>query len=199
MTTLADLRARLRMSLNDNTAVNHLWNDDTLDLHINNAIRDYSRSYPRERQTTVDTLAGQAEYDLPADCLAVVRVESVAAPLLPGRDGGPGYELYGEKIVLSPVPTESGLSLLVRYLAPHAALDADTDLSTVPGGDEDLLMRFACAEAIQGLSAEEAKRQRFEERAGQAATSIAALYRQQYERGIRDRGRGVRTRRLVWM
>ncbi|MHB0869804.1 MAG: phage adaptor protein [Chloroflexota bacterium] len=201
MTTLADLRAALRVLLNDNAAEGYLWGDAALKLHLNDAIRDYSRSLPRQRETTVVTVAGQREYDLPADCLTVTGV--VASGTSPDemaecRDAnGSGYELYGGKLVLRPTPTESGLSLELRYLAPHAGLVDDGDLSTVPAADEDLLLASACARALQGLAAEEAKRQRFAQRTGQSAERAAALYRQQYERGIRIRGARVRTRRLI--
>ncbi len=204
MSTLAELRAALRVLLNDNAAEGYLWSDATLDLRLNDALRDYGRSLPRQRETTVVTVAGQGEYDLPADCLVVVGVEIVgathASPLPPWMAGGtdePGYEVYGGRVILRPAPSEAGLSLNVRYLASHATLAADGDPSTVPAADEDLLLAFACAGALQSLSTEEAKRLRFEGRSGQPAEATAALYRRQYERGIRARTAGVRAGRLV--
>ncbi len=208
MTTLSELRSALRVLLNDNAAEGYLWGDAALNLHLNDAIRDYSRSLPRQQETTVTTVAGQREYDLPADCLAVTRVEIVGdggrSLLLPdpgGETGSPAgsgsYEAFDGRLLLSPAPAESGLPLSLRYLAPHAGLVDDGDLSTVPAADEDLLLAFACARALQGLAAEEAKRQRFAQRTGQSAEGAAALYREQYERGIRMRRSGVRSSRLV--
>lgn len=204
MSTLAELRAALRVLLNDNAAEGYLWSDATLDLRLNDALRDYGRSLPRQRETTVVTVAGQGEYDLPADCLAVTEVVGTAGqgdwqpPLREvGGTDDPGYEVYGGRLILRPAPSEAGLSLNVRYLASHATLAADGDPSTVPAADEDLLLAFACAGALQSLSTEEAKRQRFEGRAGQPAEATAALYRRQYERGIRARTTRVRAGRLV--
>lgn len=209
MATLAELRAALRVLLNDNAAEGYLWSDAALNLQLNDALRGYGRSLPQQRETTIATVAGQGEYDLPADCLAVVgaEVEGPAGrwPLLPddgsagaGSPAGAGsYELYGGRLILRPAPSETGLSLQVRYLAPHAILVFDGDPSTVPTADEDLLLAFACAGALQALSTEEAKRRRFEDRSGQPVEGAVALYRQQYERGIRARTAGVRTRRLV--
>ncbi len=203
MSTLAELRAALRVLLNDNAAEGYLWSDAALDLQLNDAIRDYGRALPRQRETTVTIVAGQGEYDLPADCLAVTGVTGATgqgdcqSPLWDSSAGGSRYEVYGGRLILQPAPTESGLSLGVRYLAPHANLNADGDPSTVPAADEDLLLAFACAGVLQSLSTEEAKRQRFEGRAGRPAETTAVLYRQQYEKGIRVRTARVRTGRLV--
>ncbi len=208
MATLSELRSALRVLLNDNAAEGYLWGDAALNLQLNDAIRDYSRTLPRQREVTLSTVAGQREYDLPADCLGVTRVEIVGTGgrwLLPPDSGGEAgspagagsYETFDGRLLLSPAPAEAGLSLAVRYLAPHATLAADGDLSTVPAGDEDLLLTFACARILQGLSAEEAKRQRFAQRTGQSAEAAAALYWQQYRRGIQVRGSRVRPRRLV--
>jgi hypothetical protein len=202
MTTLAELRSGLRTLLNDNAADGYLWADAALNLHLNDAIRSYSRSFPRETEATITTVAGQSEYDLPAACVAVVRVEVVGAAgrwlLQEGGDAaGTGYGVYGGKLLLLPAPTAGGQSITVRYLAPHAILALDADASTVATADADLILAFATARAIQSLATEEAKRQRFEQRAGQSAASAAALYWEQYAAGIRGRGTGVRVGRLV--
>ena len=201
MATLAELRSRLRVHLGDNAAEGYLWSDGALDLYLNDAIRDYGRSFPRQRETTIATVAEQREYDLPADCLMVVQVVLVGAyghtPLLEGRDaGGTGYEAYAGKLALSPTPSVSGETVAVRYLAPHAALALDEDISTVPAADDDLLLAFACARALQTLSAEDAKRQMFEARSGRPAEAVASIYWEQYERGIGLRAARVRTGRL---
>lgn len=200
MTTLADLRAGLRVLLNDTAAEGYLWNDGTLDLHLNDAIRNYSRYFPRHREVTIAMVAGQREYDLPADCLAVVKVELVGTegrvPLLEGdgtrsQAGACSYEVYGGKLVLWPTPTEPGQSIAVRHLAPHAALALDGDLSTAPAADEDLLLTYAASRVLQTLLSEEAKRRRFESQSGQPTRGVANLYWEQYERGI-----GIRTARV---
>ena len=202
MATLAELRSRLRVLLNDNAAEGYLWSDAALTLHLNDAIRDYGRSLPRQMELSITTVAGQGEYDLPVDCLVVTQI-GVADTTgqcdwqSPLQENGAGYGVYGGRLILSPTPTEAGVPLRVRYLAPHAALVDEGDLSTVPAADEELLLAFACAEALQGLSMEEAKRQRLDGQVGQAAKATAALYRQQYERGIRSRAARVREGRLV--
>jgi len=193
MATLAELRSRLRFLLNDNAADGYLWSDAALDLYLNDALRDYSRTLPRRGETMVTIVAGQSEYALPEDCLLVTRVE-VAGAAEEGADG-PGYLFLEGKLVLRPTPTAS-LSLVVRYLTPHTTLVADGDRSTVPAADEDLLLAFAGAEALEGLSTEEAKRQRPEGREGRSAQNAAAILRRRYERDIRVRAAGIRAGRL---
>jgi hypothetical protein len=202
MTTLAELRSTLRTLLNDNVADGYLWGDSVLSLHLNDAIRSYGRSFPQERETSIVTVAGQDAYDLPAGCMVVVRVDVVdptgRSPLQEGGDAaGTGYDLYGGRLVLLPVPTTSGQSIAVRYLAPHDTLALDTDVSTVPTADADLLLVFAAARALQSLAMESAKRQTFEQRAGQSSGSAAALYWEQYLSGVRGRATGIRVGKLV--
>jgi hypothetical protein len=202
MATLAELRSALRVLLNDIAAEGYLWSDGNLNHYLNDAIRAYSRSFPRQRETIVITVAGQREYELPAELTSVQKVEIVRAedrvPLLAGDDRtGACYELYGGKLIVFPTPSESGLSIAVRYLAPHAPLALDGDLSTVPDADIDLLLNYAGSMVLQSLLAEKAKRGRFESRSGQPANAVANLYWEQYERGIRLRKARVRAGKLI--
>ncbi len=201
MSTLSDLRGTLRTLLNDSVVGSYLWEDPTLNLHLNDALRSFGRSFPLEMETAITTVAGQSAYDLPSGCVAVVRVTApqlVPDVMVEGGDAtGTGYEVFGDRLLLLPVPAEDGQSITVRYLAPHAALVLDTDLSTVPSADEDLILAFAAARALQSLAMEEAKRQLFEQRAGQSAAAVAVLYWEQYVSGIKGRGSGVRVGRLV--
>lgn len=200
MTTLADLRSALRTLLNDTAAGGYLWSDEMLNRHLADAVREYSRLFPRELTANVALVAGQQEYDLPVGCERVLRVEVVEDlwVLVEGGDSdGVGYQLFAGKLILLPKPTAGGKNLNLRYLAAHSSLANDADVSTVPAADEDLLLASACAAALQTLSMEEAKRQRFEQGTGRSAEAAAALYRQQYERGIRDRAARVRSGRLV--
>lgn len=194
MTTLADLRNKLRTLLNDGGAPGQLWSDATLNLYLDGAVRSYGRLLPREMETTVVTVAGQGAYGLPEDCVRLVRVAfDGESPGCPGVD----YELYGGKLVLSPTPTESGLIVAVRYLAAHALLLSDADISTVPDPDEGLVLALAAARVVGSLALDEAKRGRFESRSGQSALTAAGLFRKDYEAGLRDRLSSVGMTRLT--
>lgn len=201
MTTLADLRGRLRVLLNDNTAGGYLWSDMMLNLVLGDAVRSYSRSCPLERTASITTIAGKDEYDLPSDCVKVMRVECEAYGHMPLQEGGDafgeGYGLYGGKLMLLPGGLETGLMVLVRYLSLHSIPVLDQDVLTVPAGDEDLVLAFAAARAIESLVVDEAKRERFEARYGQNSSVAAEFYRRRYETGVRERVRVVRAGRLV--
>ncbi len=201
MTTLADLRAALRALLNDTIPGSYLWSDAALNLHINDAIRSYSASFPRHEETSLSTVAGQAEYGLPPDCIRVVRIcisEYGGVPLQEGGDAfGEGYEVYGGKLLLLPAPPESGWEIAVRYLAAHALLALDVEASTVPAADEDLLLALAASQAIASLMVEEVKRQLLEGRMGQPASMAAEFHGRRYEDGVRKRLARLTVGRLV--
>ncbi len=200
MTTLATLRARLRVVLGDNAAAGYLWQDGVLNRHLDDAVRAYSRFFQREAVATITTVAGQAEYDLPAGASAVVRVEMVEdeSVLVEGGDCyGVGYRVWGGKLILMPAPEAAGKTVKLWYLAPHAGLAADADVVTVPAGDEDLLVAFAAARALEGLASEDAKRRRFEERAGRPAASVGRGFLEELAAGVAARRARLRTSRLA--
>ena len=78
MTTLADLRDRLRVELHD--ADEARWEDDTLDVHLQRAVRELSGRAPRERKTTLTTTAGSRELNL-ASLSDLVEVTAVEYPV----------------------------------------------------------------------------------------------------------------------
>lgn len=203
MSTLGELRAGLRVLLNDGAAGGYLWSDGQLNRFLGDAVRGYGRHFPREQAVDVTTVSGQQEYALPAGCARVVRVELVdgaggGVVLVEGGDGqGVGYEVFGGKLWLMPAPLVSGESVRVWYLGAHGALVADGDLSSVPGADEDLLLVLAAAKAMETLAGEEAKRRRFEERTGQSARSAGDGFLAEWREGVEQRGRRVRGGRLV--
>lgn len=75
MTTLADLRDRLRIELHDED--DERWADATLDRHLARALRELSSRAPRERKSTLSTTAGSREISLTSltDLVDVLAVE----------------------------------------------------------------------------------------------------------------------------
>lgn len=199
MSTLSEVRAALRIVLGDSSAAGYLWSDGALNQAINDGIRSYSRACPRESTATVTTVVGTREYDLPAGCERVLRVEWVelGVDLLEGGNSeGAGFELFGGHLVVTPTPTVSGQTLALSYLGPHAAPSNDTDVSTVPAGDEDLLLAAAAALAVERLATDQRKARQFEDR-GQTITSAVEGYRRRFADGLVARLKRVRTGRLV--
>src|SRR3954454_2249117 len=67
-------RALVRAELGD-AGGTPLWSDTLLNEWLNEAIRDFARTVPRESATTLTTVASQAAYDLPVGLIEVLRVE----------------------------------------------------------------------------------------------------------------------------
>jgi len=200
VSTLLDLRSALRLLLNDAAAAGYLWSDGQLNRFINDAVKAVSVELPREAVAEVVTVAGQGEYALPAGLLRVVRVWDVetGSELVEAGDAyGYGYRVFGGKLRLLPVPAVGGRSYLVDCLEYHQELAQDGAVCTVGGGDEELVLMRAAAMAVTGLGTDEAKRRRFEERAGQASGTAAVGYLASYAAGVAGRKRVVRPSSLA--
>jgi len=216
MTTRADIRTRTRDELNDNATVK-LWSDALLNRWIGEAIREWSRVAPCDGTWATTSVANTPGYALPADVLEVVRVEhpvgvfrtrgglhdgdvsSLAdlgawAGLQPAQ---PTWEQWGGEVVLIPAPGASGEAISVRYKGAYAVPSDDVTVLDVAAQDEEALVLYACARALQWVALDEAKRQRFARERG----ADPAVSRQGYERAFRalarERRGGVRGRRIV--
>ena len=216
MTTRADVRTRARDDLNDNGVVK-VWADGLLNRWIGEGLRAWSRVVPRDRTWQTTSTANTPSYVLPSDVLEVVRVEHP-----PGvfrvrgglRDGDVSssadlgewtglrpaqllWEQWGGEVVLIPAPDASGQAIEVRYKGAYTAPSDDLTVLDVAAADEDALLLYACARALQWIALDEAKRQRFAREHG----ADPSASRQEYERGfqslVRQRRGGVRPRRIV--
>ena len=216
MATRADIRTRARDELNDNSSVK-LWSDSLLNKWIGEAIREWSRVMPRDRTWQTTSTANDPSYILPSDVLEVVRVEHPPGVFrarggLRDGDAAPTTDLSGwtglkpsqltweqwaGEVVLIPAPGATGEAIEVRYRGAYAAPSDDVTTLEVASADEDALMLYVCARALQWVALDEAKRQRFERQRG----ADPAASRQQYDRAfqqlVRERRGGVRPRRLV--
>lgn len=202
MTTRLELRNAIRGELNDGGPV-YLWPDARLDRWIAEAVRDYGRHLPREASAVLTSVGGQASYALPTGARAVLRVEYPSGVLRAERPstgaedgGGPAYEVYGGELVLAPAPEADGEEIKVRYLAEYAAPTTDGETLATPPADDDLLVWFVCARALQWLGTDEAKRQRYERQRGASTLGAAQQYAQDYWAAVRRRQRRMRMVRL---
>lgn len=71
--TLQNLVDRAQNVLADSTA--SVWSEAALKEWLNDAIRDYSIHFKRQRTATITTVADDRAYDLPSDFVAVLSVE----------------------------------------------------------------------------------------------------------------------------
>ena len=86
MTTIADIRARLRKDLHDEDALNYRWTDGELDRHIQHTVREFSLAVPLEAKTTLATTAGSRDLSI-SGLTDLVAIEAVEYPTgeLPAR------------------------------------------------------------------------------------------------------------------
>ena len=66
MTTIADIRARLRKDLHDEDATNYRWTDGELDRHIQHTVREFSLAVPLEAKSALATTAGSRDLSISA-------------------------------------------------------------------------------------------------------------------------------------
>lgn len=143
MTTLADIRGRVRKDLGDTTAGAYRWTDDQLDRHIERALDELSRSVPREQVATLATTAGSREVDL-SGLTGLIEVESVEYPVDSYPPQMPGFSTWADSLTLHVDSLPDGADARVYYTARHV-LDASG--STLPAFLEDILAAGAGAYA----------------------------------------------------
>lgn len=219
MATRADIRTRVRDELNDNAATK-LWSDTLLNRWIVEAIREWSRVVPRDRTWQTTSTANDPSYVLPSDVLEVVRVEHPpgfmrvrgglrdgdTAPTadLSALGGWTGlkpaqltWEQWAGEVVLIPAPGATGEAIEVRYKGAYTAPADDVTALEVATADEDALVLYVCARALQWVALDEAKRQRFERQRGADPAASRQEYDRDFQQLVRERRGGVRPRRLV--
>lgn len=142
MTTLSDIRDRIRIDLHDESGAR--WNDDALDRHVARALSDIDHAIPREASVTLETTAGSRELDMSA-IEGLIEVEAVEYPAgryppeyVPFSQWDQGLTLQGERL-------PAGDNARVFYTARH---DLDDVGTTLPAHLEDVLATGAAAYAI---------------------------------------------------
>ncbi|OWY40056.1 hypothetical protein CEK28_04795 [Xenophilus sp. AP218F] len=167
MTTLAAFAANLRSSLQAAASSIDSQPGDNADFQrlILVALEDYSRRRPLPRFAELSLQAGRVVYDCPADLLLVQGFDwgrDAKARLQSWDDGWPGRlpdmrvmdAAGGRVLYLMPAASARQISLLgsaapYRYGARHRL---DETGSTIPPGDEPLVLLRAQAEAMRELA-----------------------------------------------
>lgn len=218
MTTRADMLALIRTELNDSGGT-ALWASALLNGYIVEAIREYARELPKEATTTLTTVVGTETVALPSDFVRMVRVEEPTGvlrwPLTTqrtyeatvgslselvdfesrvGESGKPGYRIWAGNLVLDPAPSTT--SCPIEYLASYATPTADASVLTTPAYDDDVIMHLACAKALDWITTDESKRQRYERSRGVSAYDVARQYRGIVEAELARRRSFVRSTTL---
>lgn len=128
--------------------------DDTLDNSdltgwVNRGLDDLTPHANYEKVVVIQVEEGTKSYDLPEDFLDMVEVVDGTKLLSPVsiRDfQSEGYKVWGNKLILQPVPAESKeIELYYHAKLPH--LVKDEDVPAIPSHFHDLLVLYAVGKA----------------------------------------------------
>lgn len=148
MTTIADLRARMRIDLQDPDG--DRWSDAALERHLRRAIAELSRAAPREARVTLPTAPGSRELDL-SGIAGLIGVDRAEYPSGSEPPAFRQFTVYGAVLRLEdgPLPDGSPARLWCRLV--H---EADGSGCTLPAALEDVAVlgatAFAAGEAASG-------------------------------------------------
>ena len=135
--TLTTLRARLRQDLHDEDAANYRWTDAVLNRHIARALRELGLAYPRERLSTISSVAGSREISI-GSLADLVRVEAAEWP---GGQYPPSYtpfSIFGTTLTLLVETPPAGVEDVDVFWGSLHTLDAG--FSSLPTPAEDALL-----------------------------------------------------------
>lgn len=204
----ADLLASLRLRLDDVPAVDDdpRWSDDELMLYLRDAVKVYSRDFPRERRQQFVADGTSSEFDLPVDLIddfvtAVFQEGSrgqqrVANIFLRGRLAR-FWQTQAGKLMFSWTPA-AGTAFVVVYDALHE-LPEMGDM-TVPSEDEDLIFTYAMMLAWKRVGGNDAALSRWKESGKRDDSPLIPQYvflRREYEELVRQRKNRPRAVRLT--
>lgn len=142
MTTLADIRDRIRIDLHDGDA--DRWDDGALDRHIARALRDIDNAAPRQVTAVVATTSGSRTLDVSA-LDGLIAVESVEYPTGYHPPALVRFDRWDDALALDIPGVPSGDDARVAYTAAHELDDVGT---TLPPHLEDVLATGAAAYAV---------------------------------------------------
>jgi hypothetical protein len=151
MTTLADLITRCATDLGDPS--NTLWNTTVLTNFIRQALARYNNAAPRHLATTIDSIAGQREYDVTA--LSPATITSVWYPWDAANPGHPPTPrrflmLTDTTLYIEAIPTGGTDDIRILYTAPHTISGLDAATATTLTPDAEALIELL-ASALAGM------------------------------------------------
>lgn len=187
MATLAEVRARVRLRLEEASAA--VWSDDEVDEAITAALELYNERFPLEATATVAVGTDATSVAMPANARRIVRVTLEDGAVVPQRsepvartaDERQAWETFAGTIWFTrPLPAQT---LTIWHLTSHAVGD-------VPEADIGLLVLGGVWKALEQRSVQELKRSG--PVAGDAAGYIVRRAREEFEQAFNQRQRRAR-------
>jgi len=189
MTTMAGLRARVRLRLEETTEA--LWSDDVIDEAIGATLEEYNHLFPREERLPLAHPGGAGPVDLPGETVGIVRVVLANGWVVPRRSiasGSPSGEALAWEWF-------AGGLHFNRAIVPQA-LDVwrltPCSLEQVPVWDCGLLVLGGLWRTLQQRSVQEVKRGPM--LGGMADREVVRAAGREYARALNLRRRRVRSR-----
>ncbi len=146
MTTLADVRDRLRQDLSDTAALR--WPDSQLDRHIEHALSELGLAMPRELSAELATTPGSRDLSL-ASLTGLVDVEAVEFPVDRFPPLYPGFSTWASTLSLHTPSPPDGTDARVYYTALHTL---DGNGTTLTAQQVEVLLTGAGAYAALELA-----------------------------------------------
>lgn len=186
MTTLTDIRTRLRTELQDPGA--DRWSDAELDWHITHALGELTLAIPLEARATIATAAGSRDIDLSV-LAGLIAVEAVEYPLGEFPPQYTGYGTWGSTLTLQTPAAPDGGDAGIFYSARHVL---DDDGSTLPPHLEDVLILGAAASAGLGRASGTVESLNLNSRTTEEHLALARARQTAFQQLLRVYGRGGR-------
>ncbi len=160
MTTRAELRASLRVRLEDPTPA-PLWSDAVLHDFLREALHRYSARFPLQQTETVVAVGGEAALTLsgPASERDIAHVYLPNGNLLPKSvegDTAAGWSFWNDALTLS-VPAPAG-NWRIDFYAVRPLPDDDVTQVELPDRDVEIVVLMAASGALLRRSVEVGKR-----------------------------------------
>ena len=149
MALLADIRTRARTDLDDTGS--EVWTDTELDRHIDHALRELSHHIPRQRKTTLATVADTRALDISS--LAPRRsIEAVEYPVDNDPKTWRAFNVWIDELTILSGSVPDGSNCNIYWTSQHT-LDVST--TTLSEEEEEILVTgaegYACRQQAHYL------------------------------------------------
>jgi len=145
--TLSDIRARLRLDLDDGASA--IWADADLDRHISRALRELSAKLPQQKKSTLVTTPGSRDLAL-TTLTDRIEIEAVEYPTLNYPQTFVRFSVWVATLTLLIDGVPGTENVFVYWTAQHVL---DGSGTTLPSAEEELLALGAAGYALMQQAA----------------------------------------------
>lgn len=144
MTTISDIRTRLRTDLHDTDSANYRWTDGELDRHTQRTVRELSLAVPLEAKTTLAATPGSRDISI-SGLTDLVAIEAVEYPTGKYPANYVRFSVWLSTLTLLIDSAPSAVDPVAVYYTKLHTIDGSG--STVPARYEDVIAAGAAGYA----------------------------------------------------